>query len=212
MHLPFIAHQLCYIVLFICFRTNEQKIKKLSQLTLTLFGYFVNFMLTVDFVVNNRDLKCQRLQNNIPLTITFVARSESTQWIFFWHLAVKVCDTFVSLSHIRGSSLIHSYLSTCVNCLHSWKGENREETKDFLSTHCSCLQQYISPRAKVPPPPLTVLDILIQGGHADPISWCCSHPIGGHNTPHPYSIYLLVLCASVWPLSNALGCPSDNSL
>lgn len=71
---------------------------------------------------------------------------------------------------------------------------------------------FFLPRAKVSPPPLSVLDTFTQGGHTDPISWCCTHPIGGHNTSHPSSIYLLVPCASVWPPSNALGCPSDNSL
>lgn len=93
------------------------------------------------------------------------------------------------------------------------KGNKKKQTKIFfLLAHCSSLQQHISPRAKVPPPLLSVLDTLSQGGHADPISWCCAHPIGGHNTPQPYNIYLLVPCAAVWPPSKASGCPSDNSL
>ncbi|CAB1441674.1 unnamed protein product [Pleuronectes platessa] len=98
------------------------------------------------------------------------------------------------------------------SCLSEPQEEEEEETKISLSAHCSNLQRRVSPRAKVPPPPLAVLDTLTQGGHADPISWCSTRPIGGRNTPHPHCIYLPLPRAAAWPPSNAVGCPSDNSL
>lgn len=81
---------------------------------------------------------------------------------------------------------------------------NKGESKELKMKQCIFCQ----PAALLlfnQPPPLTVLDTLNQGGHADPISWCRTLPKGVQTTPRPYSIYLLVPCASVWPPSNALG-------
>lgn len=96
-----------------------------------------------------------------------------------------------------------------------YKGESKktkDETKYFLSAGCSSLQLCISPRSDAPPPHLTVLDTLAQGGQADPISWRYALPIGGQNTPYPDSIYLQVPCGSVWSPSNALDCPPSTIL
>lgn len=126
----------------------------------------------------------------------------------------QVFDAFFSsYCHIYDGSLINACLSKCVSYFYCCKkGDTRHYRKLKIVFHCMSPLQHISPRAKVPPPILIALDTLTQGEHADPISCCFTRPIGGHNTPQPCGIYLLVPCAPVWPPSNALGCPSDNSL
>lgn len=149
-----------------------------------------------------------------PLHLNFAFRSESKQWIFFWYLPAKLSDVSLSLSLVfmTHHSLIYAQPHAWTPCVFVQKGKLSElkmkKQGIFLSAvSCSSSQQHDWPRANGPPPLLTVLDTLNQGGRADPISWCCTLPTGGQNTPHLHSIYLLAPRASVWPPSNASGRP-----